>query len=333
MPSTNKTVHASVTQDRGHSRRPDVSVIVSCYNQKTFLPRLLTCLATQTSVVELEVILCDDGSSDGMLDELRSYLAGHVELDVRYIWQPDEGFRLSRSRNNGIRCAKGQILVFVDADMWLPPFFLQYHLDAHSVPHRLVCGMTDYAIESDPQTDSAQPTYVRATTRLTSVCRATWLQTDRPWMACGGANFSIRRADIIYFDERFEGWGSEDRDFAYRLYKKGLSIYLIPRVCALDVHRGDAKVAWNPFKGGDSEGIIAMLKSKAQLLQKYPGDLMLPSLDLVRCCHFDSLTDSWSWGPRREDVSAGEILFEFEAWLRCKRPPRPSGVTPLCQHG
>jgi hypothetical protein len=39
------------------------------------------------------------GASDGGFDRLRQLTASR-EIDIRYIWQPDRGFRLSRSRNN-----------------------------------------------------------------------------------------------------------------------------------------------------------------------------------------------------------------------------------------
>lgn len=150
---------------------------------------------------------------------------------------------------------------------------------AHRKADRLVCGATisvsvnkhtlkRSAVSFDPEL--IDPAH------LTLKHRSAWLNTHRPWMACTGPNFSIRRKDGEFFDEAFEGWGSEDRDLSYRLYEKGLHVHLLRRVGAIDVRVKGAAVPWNPFKGADTAGVVALLKSKLTLFRKYPDDLMTP---------------------------------------------------------
>jgi glycosyltransferase involved in cell wall biosynthesis len=295
-----------------------ISVIISLYNQRRFIRTILSSLLSQTTAVPYEILLCDDGSSDNVLTEVSKWSSGHSDIDMRYIWQPDKGFRLSRSRNNGIRSARGDVLVFSDGDMWLAPYFLEDHVAAHIEPKRLVCGATlSVAIDDNMLANdsvSFNPELIDPT-QATFSRRALWLATERPWMACTGANFSIRTVDSLLFDETFEGWGSEDRDLSFRLYERGLQPHLIGRVGAVDLRIEGATVAWNPFKGGETAGIIAVLKSKLALWRKYPGNLMAPSLSLVERCHFNASTGKWWWGPPRGDASVFEILSDFEKWL------------------
>src|SRR5688572_12389836 len=112
---------------------PQISLIVSCYNQNPWMDTVLSSAIAQDSATPFEILLCDDGSNDGVFETVRR-LASSSDVDLRYVWQPDRGFRLSRSRNNGIRSARGSILVFVDGDTWLAPSFLHDHWNAHRKP-------------------------------------------------------------------------------------------------------------------------------------------------------------------------------------------------------
>jgi cellulose synthase/poly-beta-1,6-N-acetylglucosamine synthase-like glycosyltransferase len=299
-----------------------ISVIVAVYNQDRFVPGLLSSLEAQDCPVPYEVIVCDDGSSDTTRDWICAQRRLSA-LNLRYIWQPDGGFHLGRSRNNGIRCAQGDILVFVDGDSWLRPFFLREHWEAHHVERRLVCGgyQNVEVSEGDIQADCAflfDRIPEAESTDLEN--RIRWIGTNRPWMACTGGNQSVRRAHAVPFDEQFQGWGSEDRDFAFRLYDAGLTIHLLDRTGVVHLRLNDRAVNWNPYKGGDQRSIISALESKLHLYHKYPGKVMMPSLNLVRYWHLDEATDTWRRGPRRKDESVASILAKFETWRESHNP-------------
>lgn len=297
------------------SAHPAMSVILTVYNQELFVPIVLSSLDAQECDVPFEVIVCDDGSSDATRDLVRSWQS-ETDRDVRYIWQPDRGFRVSRSRNNGIRCAQGDVLVFVDGDSWLRPFFLRQHWEAHRRSGRLVgggCQTVDL-----PETASIGYAAVfgaipeSASTDLET--RREWIGTERPWMACTSGNLSVERERALFFDEEFQGWGCEDRDLAYRLFRSGLTIHVLEQTGLVHVRSRSQRVAWNPKKGGGHRSIVSALDSKLRLYRKYPGDAMLPSLDAVRYCRLDEATGTWGVGPLRDDASVDAILREFEAW-------------------
>ncbi len=89
---------------------PYFSVIVPCYNvEKSVLPTL-ECLRTQT-FTDFEVILVNDGSTDGTQDILEEFKL----IQKKYILlQSNKG--LGAARNSGIKICKGEYLALLDAD-------------------------------------------------------------------------------------------------------------------------------------------------------------------------------------------------------------------------
>ena len=91
-----------------------VSIIVPVYNVKKYLERCVNSIINQT-YKKLEIILIDDGSTDGsgyLCDELK-------EKDSRIvvIHQKNEG--VSNSRNKGIKISTGKYIGFVDSDDYI----------------------------------------------------------------------------------------------------------------------------------------------------------------------------------------------------------------------
>ena len=93
-----------------------ISVIVPVYNVKPYLEKCFASIAGQ-NWRNLEIILVDDGSTDGSGD-LCEKLAGQ-DSRVRVIHKKNGG--LGSARNAGIDAAKGDILSFVDSDDWIEP--------------------------------------------------------------------------------------------------------------------------------------------------------------------------------------------------------------------
>src|SRR5689334_14248213 len=112
-------------------QKPSIALIVSVFNQAWLARCVFSSIESQMCSVPFEVIFCDDGSDDSFYDLLRNWCVT-APLNVRYIWQPKSGFRLSRSRNNAIRCSTADVLVFADGDTWLSPSFLEDHWRCHS---------------------------------------------------------------------------------------------------------------------------------------------------------------------------------------------------------
>lgn len=88
------------------------SVIVPVYNVKEYLPECMDSLLNQ-ACRDFEIILVDDGSTDGSGMLCDGYRAAYPEL-VRTVHQPNGG--LGAARNTGIDLARGDYLLFVDSD-------------------------------------------------------------------------------------------------------------------------------------------------------------------------------------------------------------------------
>lgn len=93
-----------------------VSVIVPVYNVKDYLERAVDSLLNQT-LSEIEIILIDDGSTDGSGDICDKY----AEKDKRVIVLHQKNSGVSAARNNGLKLAKGEYIGFVDSDDYAEP--------------------------------------------------------------------------------------------------------------------------------------------------------------------------------------------------------------------
>ena len=89
-------------------------MIIPTYNRRTLLPRAIDSVLAQTRAVE-EIIVVDDGSTDGTGDMLRERYGDRV----RHVWQSNAG--VSAARNHGMRLARGRYLALLDSDdEWMP---------------------------------------------------------------------------------------------------------------------------------------------------------------------------------------------------------------------
>ncbi len=92
-----------------------VSVIVPIYNAEKYLEQCLDSIVNQT-LKKIEIILIDDGSTDGSADICKKYLA---DERVSYYHKKNEG--LAAARDDGMLRATGEYIGFVDSDDWLEP--------------------------------------------------------------------------------------------------------------------------------------------------------------------------------------------------------------------
>jgi len=91
----------------------NISVVIPTFNRKYLLKRAIESVEGQTRK-PLEIIVVDDGSSDGT----REWLLGS-HPSIKYIRQSNSG--VSRARNKGIKASAGSWVAFLDSDdEWMP---------------------------------------------------------------------------------------------------------------------------------------------------------------------------------------------------------------------
>lgn len=92
-----------------------ISVLISVYNREKYIRRCIDSVLSQDGV-NLEIIIVDDGSTDGSSQICDEYAAEHDNVVV--IHQENAG--LSVARNVALDAAKGKFLFFLDSDDYLP---------------------------------------------------------------------------------------------------------------------------------------------------------------------------------------------------------------------
>ncbi|TDB75482.1 glycosyltransferase [Micromonospora sp. KC723] len=233
-------------------RGPQLSVIIPTYNRSQLLRQTLGNLARQRMPAEMfEVVVADDGSSDdtrAVVDEA----AG--TLRVRYHFQPDEGFRAGAARNAGARLATAPILVFLDTGVLVGPDYLDRHLAEHAGrEHTAVVGyaygydidgvmpgLSGAIAEWPPEQVVArfrdEADFADTRHREFAACDFDLRRLAAPWVLFWTLNCSLRADDFWQaggFDEDFRGWGLEDLEFGYRMFKAGVGFRLTRQAWAV----------------------------------------------------------------------------------------------------
>lgn len=95
---------------------PAISVIVPVYNMEKYVEQALDSLLSQT-LRELEIIVVNDGSTDGSADIVERY----ARMDDRILVLHQKNAGLSGARNAGLTMATGRYIAFLDPDDWAEP--------------------------------------------------------------------------------------------------------------------------------------------------------------------------------------------------------------------
>ncbi len=106
---------------------PDVSIIVPIYNTEKYLKRCVDSILSQ-SFKDFELLLIDDGSTDGSLQIIKEY--EEYDKRVRIFSNKNQGPALTR--NFGIDMAKSDYLMFIDSDDYIDQGYLADYYNAVS---------------------------------------------------------------------------------------------------------------------------------------------------------------------------------------------------------
>lgn len=87
-----------------------VSIIIPVYNLESYIAKTIESCLRQT-YGNIEVVIVNDGSTDGSEKEIEKYLA-----DERIIYVKQENAGVSAARNHGVKISTGDYLTFVDGD-------------------------------------------------------------------------------------------------------------------------------------------------------------------------------------------------------------------------
>ena len=104
---------------------PKISIIIPVFNSQDLLINCLNSVKNQT-LVDIEIICVDDGSTDNSLEILKDYEKKDNRFKIIHQENSGAGF----ARNKGINCSKGEYILFVDSDDFIEDYTCEklYHL-------------------------------------------------------------------------------------------------------------------------------------------------------------------------------------------------------------
>lgn len=214
------------------------TLLVTTYNWPQALQAVLASIRRQT-VLPDEVVIADDGSRTDTR-ELLLREAHDFPTALRHVWQEDRGFRAASSRNRALAASRGDYIVMIDGDMVLHPHFIADHLAlaktggflqggriqaTNGWTQRLLAGATPRFhpfVDADFDAQHGDDRHHAMRNLALARKKAASANAGSTVMSC---NFSAWREDIVAsngFDERMEGYGSEDLELDLRLRNAGL---------------------------------------------------------------------------------------------------------------
>ncbi|MBD1880238.1 glycosyltransferase [Coleofasciculus sp. FACHB-T130] len=205
------------------------SVVIPTYNRKPILEKCLRAMEHQLlsagSVVSgYEVVLVDDGSTDGTLEWLSQHAAEFPH--VRSLLQDHQG--PAAARNLGVEQAQGDTIIFIDSDLVVTEHFLQAHADA------LVEGEKN--LGSDRLFTYG---WVINTNNFENPTSEPYKITDFSAAYFATGNVAIARKWLEkagLFDTRFQLYGWEDLELGIRLKQLGLKLIKCPAAVGYHWH-------------------------------------------------------------------------------------------------
>ncbi len=218
-----------------------ISLIVTIYNRLEYARNIIQCLLNQNTNIQ-EIIFADDGSSEILMDYIED-LIPKCKFKIKHVYQEDRGFRLAKSRNNAVKAAEGDWVVFIDQDLVFGKNFIKDIID-NLEKNKILMGRAYLTTESERnkiQNKLDKESFYSEITKelkdekqilnieklykkdkFRSFLYKLKLKTRGAKIV--GLFFALSKENFIKingFDEKYEGWGREDDDFGNRNFKSG----------------------------------------------------------------------------------------------------------------
>ena len=230
-----------------------ISIIFSTYNSEKWLEKVLWGFGFQ-SFKNFEIVIADDGSTNSTRELIES-LGTELGLQIKHVWQKDEGFQKSKILNKALTQAEGDYIIFTDGDCIPKSDFVKIHSDRARQGHFLSGGYfklpmsisnqiakddiaSGLAFEPKWLLDNGLPSTYKLL-KMGSKGVLEWaLNTLTPAGATwNGHNSSGWKKDILAvngFDERMQ-YGGQDRELGERMINNGIKPIQI-RYSAICLH-------------------------------------------------------------------------------------------------
>ncbi|NQS90703.1 glycosyltransferase family 2 protein, partial [Patescibacteria group bacterium] len=206
---------------------PIVSIIIPCRNEEKFIDKCLDSIISQNySRGRLEILVVDGRSED----ETRKIVAGYTSK-YPFIKLLDNSAKITPvAMNIGIRKAKGDVIILVNAHSILDGNFLKYSIEyliktgADAVGGTLRTVNDNYSIIAQAIPLAADSVFGTGGRRYRTRTKEGWVKDTLPYCAYHKEIFK----EIGLIDE--ELIRTQDAEFNYRILRHGGKIYYTPKI-------------------------------------------------------------------------------------------------------
>ena len=210
------------------------SLNISTYNWPEALALCLLSIKAQ-KVLPDEVIIADDGSAESTKLLIERFQKD-FPVPIKHVWQPDEGFQLTKIRNKGIAASSYEYIIQIDGDLILHPMFVADHI-AFSKHGTFVGGSRvllnkEYSENLLNRKNISINLFNKGVSNKLNGLRINTLTTylaDRYKINdvyyLRGCNMAFWKQDLVKvngYNEALTGWGREDNEIAIRLVNSGI---------------------------------------------------------------------------------------------------------------
>lgn len=205
------------------------SVVIPTYNRLPILEKCLRALEVQdlsasSSVTDYEIVLVDDGSTDGTLE----WLQAHKEEFPHVRWFEQDHAGPAAARNLGVEKALGDTIIFIDSDLVVLPNFLQAHANELVQGQKKLASdrfFTYGAVVNTCNFDHPTSEPYKITDYSAAFFATGNVAIPKHWLEKAGL-----------FDTSFQLYGWEDLELGVRLKKLGLQLIKCPAAVGYHWH-------------------------------------------------------------------------------------------------
>jgi glycosyltransferase involved in cell wall biosynthesis len=253
------------------------SFVIPVYNSVATLADCVDSVVAQVrSDLIQEVILVDDGSTDGSLEEMRRIAAQYPHVRILVEANGTRKYA-AHSRNAGIMRATADLICFIDSDIILPPEYLQTHILQHQADSKCVTFSLRSNVTSRDQAvfpmRSAESDFRHKLLYDKSALQDVsfnFCDTHTLAELCLTCAVTYRRDDLLKVKgcpDSFKGWGFNDTAMAAKVISIGRSV--VPMYEMIVAHlehaprSGTSSAKWAEF---------AKNKHRYELMLKLPAE-------------------------------------------------------------
>lgn len=214
----------------------ETSILILHYNKNYEIELILESFLQQTvEPSSFELIIIDDGSDTSISNIIDKYKS--LGLSISFIQMQHNGNR-AKNRQLAVSLAKGENIIFLDADMLPSKSFIEKHINnlskgektvslgyrnlLYNFHHNLVTVDT---IKENFQLIEDMPCELDERLEMIYAHNKLGVETTKAWYMVYSHNLALKKSfyqQIDGFDENFRfGWGVEDVELGFQLYKKG----------------------------------------------------------------------------------------------------------------